>query len=299
MRLALQGAFQIGDSANTGGFWRCPTREVQQLRLGPHRCSFGAFRRLRFNSMLVAPVRRAANRPPPSVARAGTLDAKPERMENLDTVLEREVLEELGSNHGVQAANLAVKADAGVVKITGTVRSIGECDAAEQAAFGVRGVIDVDNELLVKPGGANRSDMDIAHAVRHALVSNPFVPDDLISSNVADGVVRLHGIVSDPVERDEAERSIRGLAGVRHVHNLIEVHQNLQTAARVKASIEAALEQHADAEADLIRVDVHEGCVSLSGPVLCAAHRSAAIRAAEDAPGVRSVEDRLQLVSPL
>jgi osmotically-inducible protein OsmY len=218
-------------------------------------------------------------------------------MENLHNLLEREVLEELGSNRAVHPTNLAVKADAGVVTITGTVRSVEECAAAEQAAFGVRGVIDIDNELVVQSGGTRRSDMHVAHAVRHALVWNPFVPDDLISSNVTGGVVRLHGIVSDPAERDEAERSIRGLPGVRQVYNLIEVRQNLQTAARVKASIETALEQHANAEADLIRVDVHEGRVRLSGPVLCAAHRSAAIRAAEATAGVRSVEDQLQLVS--
>jgi osmotically-inducible protein OsmY len=220
-------------------------------------------------------------------------------MEDLDTILEREVLEELRSNHRVDATHLAVKADAGVVTISGTVRSIGESAAAEQAAFGVPGVINVDNELLVKPGGAERSDMHVAHAVRHALVCNPFVPDDLISSNVTDGVVRLHGIVSDTTEQDEAERSVVGLPGVRQVHNLIVVHPSRETAARVKASIEAALEHHADAEPDLIQVDVHGDRVTLSGPVLCAAHRSATVRAAECVPGVRSVDDRLSLISPV
>jgi osmotically-inducible protein OsmY len=219
-------------------------------------------------------------------------------MEDLDTVIEREVLEELGSNHGAIARNLTVKADAGVVRLTGAVRSQRERAAAEQAAFGVPGVIDVANDLHVQAGGAACRDMHVAHAVRHALVSNPFVPDDLISSNVADGVVRLHGIVSEPVERDEAERSIRALPGVRQVHNLIEVRQSMHTAARVKAAIEAALEPHADAEADLIRVDVRGARVTLSGPVLCTAHRNAALRAAQICAGVRSVDDRLQLVSP-
>jgi osmotically-inducible protein OsmY len=156
-------------------------------------------------------------------------------MEDLDTVIEREVLEELGAKHGVIARNLTVKADAGVVRLTGAVRSLRESVAAEQAAFGVPGVIDVANDLHIQAGGAAYGDMHVAHAVRHALVSNPFVPDDLISSNVADGVVRLHGIVSDPAERDEAERSIRKLPGVRQVYNLIEVRQSMHTAARGEA----------------------------------------------------------------
>lgn len=217
-------------------------------------------------------------------------------MENLDSVIEREVNAAITSNRSIDASPLHVVVDAGVVRLSGTVRSITESMAAQQAAFGVPGVIDVINDLDAQwLGGAVRSDADIAQAVRHALVWNTLVPDDVISSNVTDGIVRLHGAVDDATERDEAERSVCHLPGVRRVHNLIAVRPIEDTARAVAKAIEAALDRDAAAEARCIKVDVREGRVTLSGVVRCAAERDAAISAAEHSPGVRAVADHLQV----
>jgi osmotically-inducible protein OsmY len=220
------------------------------------------------------------------------------RMDNTDTVIEREVSEAILSNRSILAAPLNVVVDAGVVKLSGVVRSPAESLAAQQAAFGVPGVIDVINELNAQLlGGAVRSDADLAHAVRHALVWNALVPDEVISSNVTDGIVRLQGTVDDPTERDEAERSVCHLPGVRRVHNLIAVQPSEQTASAVAQAIDAVLNRDAEAEVRRIKVDVHEGRVILSGIVRCAAERDAAINAAEHTDGVRAVTDRLRVAS--
>jgi osmotically-inducible protein OsmY len=170
-------------------------------------------------------------------------------MEEMDAVIGREVVAELESNHWIHAAQLCTKVEAGVVRLTGTVNSLAESLAAEQAAFGVRGVIDVINELRVVPGGPARTDVDLAQAVRHALVWNALVPDERISSNVTNGVVRLHGMVDDPAEREEAERSVSPLAGVRRLHNLIDVRPSDVTARGATLALDAGLDQYARARA--------------------------------------------------
>ena len=49
--------------------------------------------------------------------------------------------------------------------------------AAQDAAHRVAGVLDVANDLEVRwPGAFARTDTDIAHAVRHALEWDVFVP---------------------------------------------------------------------------------------------------------------------------
>jgi osmotically-inducible protein OsmY len=218
-------------------------------------------------------------------------------MENLDSVIEREVHEAITSNPSIGASPLHVVVDAGVVKLSGIVRSPAESLAAEQAAFGVPGVIDVLNGLDAQLlGGTVRSDSDIANAVRHALVWNALVPDDVISSNVTDGIVRLNGTVDDATEREEAERSVCPIPGVRRVHNSIAVRPSEDTARAVAQAIEAALDRDAEAKARRIKVDVREGRVTLSGVVRCTAERDAAVSAAEHSLGVRAVSDRLRVI---
>jgi osmotically-inducible protein OsmY len=230
---------------------------------------------------------------------AGTLDALIASMQHLDTVIEREVWDKLRAHPTVHAKHLVVKVDAGIVTVSGTVANPSESIAAEQAVLGVRGVIEVINGLNVAvAGGAARSDTEVAHAVRHALVWDVFVPDDVISSSVSDGVVRLHGTVDDPTERDEAERAVKNIPGVRSVHNLIDVHPSTETARDVMRAIDVALIREADAEARAIRVQCHEGRVTLSGDVRSAAERQIAVEAAKTAPGVRGVEDHLRVAEP-
>jgi osmotically-inducible protein OsmY len=217
-------------------------------------------------------------------------------MENLDNVIEREVNAAIAANRSIGASPLNIVVNAGVVKLSGIVQSPTESLAAEQEAFGIPGVIDVINDLDAQLlGGTVCSDADIAHAVRHALVWNPLVPDEVISSNVTDGIIRLHGTVDDATERDEAERSVCHLPGVRRVHNLIAVRPSEETARAVAQAIGAALDRDAEAEARRIKVNVREGRVTLSGVVRCAAERDAAVSAAEHSPGVRAVTDRLRV----
>jgi osmotically-inducible protein OsmY len=213
-----------------------------------------------------------------------------------DVDIQQSVLNELRWDTRVEAAEIGVEVRGGIVTLTGTVPNWGKRVAAAEAAHHVYGVLDVANDVEVKmPGTPGRTDTEIAQAIRHALFWDVFVPEDKIRSTVSRGVVVLEGTVSTQAQREDAERAVRNLAGVRSVRNQIEVEPVSVSAASLRRSIEDALERRADREASRIRVEVDDGVATLFGSVRSWSERRAVVGAALGAPGVRRVEDRLHI----
>jgi osmotically-inducible protein OsmY len=73
-----------------------------------------------------------------------------------DSELQRDVLDELKRDPGVNAAHIGVGAKNGVVILSGYVPSYGEKYAAERAAKRVYGAMAVANELEVKLRGSSQ-----------------------------------------------------------------------------------------------------------------------------------------------
>lgn len=141
-----------------------------------------------------------------------------------DSELKTDVARELAWDTRIDETAIGVCAHHGVVTLTGTVGSWVEKQAAEQAAHRVAGVLDVANDIEIRPSWSARlSDADIAEAVRSALAASQFLPDQQIRSTVDCGAVTLTGKVWTAAQRAEAERVVRVLAGVRDVANEIAV----------------------------------------------------------------------------
>src|SRR6266508_3137348 len=141
-----------------------------------------------------------------------------------DTQLHHDVLEELKWDSRVDEKEVGVQVAAGVVTLSGTVTSWAKRVAAQEAAHRVIGVHDVANDIKVKtPGGLTRTDTEIAQAVRRALEWDVFVPEEKITSTVTDGWVTLDGAVDTWSQRNDAERAVRNLTGVKLVLNKITV----------------------------------------------------------------------------
>jgi osmotically-inducible protein OsmY len=146
------------------------------------------------------------------------------------------------------------------------------------------------------PGSSGRTDTEIAQAVRRAFEWDVFVPEEQIMSTVSEGVVTLTGFVEAWAEREDAERAVRNLLGVRGVTNRIEVRPKKQvTANEIRHSVEEALERHALREAQKLDLKVEEGKVTLSGRVASWKERDAVLGAVKGTLGVRKLEDKLRI----
>ena len=213
-----------------------------------------------------------------------------------DAQIQQDVLRELKWDTRVEATGVGVEVHDAVVTLTGTLSSWAKSLAAQEAAHRVAGVLDVANDIKVKvPGDLGRSDTDIAAAVRRALEWDVLVPDARLKSTVSNGWVTLEGTVDCWSERQDAERAVRNLAGVRGVSNAIVVSPSPVLPADVRRAIEQALERQAEREAGRIALEVRDGRVSLSGVVHSWPERQAVIGAARGTRGVREVEDRLRV----
>jgi osmotically-inducible protein OsmY len=210
-----------------------------------------------------------------------------------DDIIKREVLTQLGWDTRVKQIKVGVTVNNGVVKLSGTVDSYAKKIAAQEAAHRVHGVFDVANDLEVNvPGSSQRTDTEIAQAVRHALEWNVFVPADRIRTTVTKGWVTLEGSIEDYGEGVAAVRAVRDLAAVRGVTNLIKVTTQVDPE-KVKFLIEDVLELRADREANRIRVKVEEGKVTLTGAVASWNEKKAIVGAVGHMPGVTAIEDHL------
>jgi osmotically-inducible protein OsmY len=210
-----------------------------------------------------------------------------------DTEIQQDVVADLKWDPSLRDDDIAVSVRDGIVTLAGYASSYAEKWKAERVASKVKGVKAIANDIEVKlPSSSNRPDPDIARAAVDALKWNISVPNDRITVKVERGWVTLEGTVDYYYQREAAERAVRYLTGVNGVTNLVAIKTS-PVPSDVKQRIKDALQRGAQFDAERITVEMDGNKAILKGTVRSYAEMRDAERAARNAPGVTTVENKL------
>jgi osmotically-inducible protein OsmY len=208
-----------------------------------------------------------------------------------DVHLQRDVLDELEWEPSIEAAQIGVTTNEGVVTLSGHVPVYSEKHTAEVVAKRVHGVRAVANEIEVRPSGTHvRDDEEIAAAAVHALQWDAKVPETRIQVSVEDGWIKVDGTVEHRYEKLAVDRVLRHLHGARGVSNEITVTPK-QAVSEIQAAIEAALRRSAVLNSSRLSVEVEDSKVTLTGDVHSHSELEEALRTAWSAAGVQEVQN--------
>ena len=212
-----------------------------------------------------------------------------------DKMLRQNGIDELAFAPSLDAASIGVAAEHGVVTLSGHVTSYTQKMAAERAAWRVKGVKGIAQEIEVRvPGHKRRADDEIAQRALSILAWSEEVPHDAVKVRVSDGWITLSGKVRWNHQRLAAESAVRELSGVFGVINQISLDNPVEST-DVRKRIADALARRTSLEADRIGIDVDGTTVTLTGNVDNWDERVAVECAAWAVNGVRNVVDRLRI----
>ena len=212
-----------------------------------------------------------------------------------DSDIEKDVQQEVRSDPQIRAEDIAIAVVNGVVTLAGFVHSYRERVQAEVDAKRVAGVLGVANDIEVHLPLSRRPDPEIARDAVAALQER--LPDSFPQFQVLveKGWLTVEGDVEWRHLKERAEAAVRDVRGVRAITNAIVVKPRLLPL-EIKQKIEAAFKRNAQVDAERVTVESgDDGTIILEGTVTSWAEREEAERTAWSAPGVKHVENRLEV----
>jgi osmotically-inducible protein OsmY len=213
-----------------------------------------------------------------------------------DDEIKSDVIDELAWEPVLNAADIIVRVNNGIVMLKGTVAYYSEKLAAENAVKRVKGVKAVAQHIEVNPAQAGRfPDHQIAESVQRALEWSSRIPNEKIRVKVDNGWVHLQGSVDWLYQKECAENIVSDLTGVQAVNNQIVV-EPLPDINIVKENIRKALKRSANLEAGKIYIETQGHKVILKGSAKSWNERKEVEKAAASAPGVAEVDDQLAII---
>ena len=215
-----------------------------------------------------------------------------------DSQIQEDVMDQLKWEPFLNASQIGVAVKNGIVTLSGQVDTYPKKLATENATKKIAGVKAIAEDIQIGVSPAyNKTDTEIAEAVVNALKWHTAVMEEKIKIKVENGNVRLEGEVEWEFQRKNAESAIENLTGVRSVMNLITVKPKV-TASGINQKITAAFERSATIDAGKITPEVIGSRVTLRGKVRSFAEKEDAENAAWFAPGVTSVDSRIEIEAP-
>jgi osmotically-inducible protein OsmY len=181
------------------------------------------------------------------------------------------------------------------VRLVGWVPDLSDRVRIGSAAATLAGTTPTANDLLVGPPG-QRSDDEIATAVRAIFAQDQAIDETSIQLSVQDGVVKLDGLVDTSNHRRYAGALCWWIPGVRGVeNNLTSIDVEPESDELLAQTIEEIFEKDPLVDRTEILILCHGGRITLSGTVAGADARAAAESDAWSVDGVRDVTNEVEI----
>lgn len=220
----------------------------------------------------------------------------------------------------LRANDLKVSVDNGKATLSGTVEENVNKDLAKQIALGVKGVTEVDNQIVVQadyvaPPSTERrygevvDDTSITSAVKSKLLWSKHTDGLTTDVDTRRGQVKLTGTADSAPARDLAGQLALNTRGVVSVDNqILVVVPKTSMADKTKevgkeaskdvadgwitTKVKSTLLYSSNVDGSDISVDTKNGVVTLSGKVDNGAERALAIELTKNVRGVKSVQSK-------
>lgn len=217
-----------------------------------------------------------------------------------DAQLQTDVMKALNNKHlrGVTAT-----VDNGTVTLAGSVPTYRDKQDANKKTLKVHGVGSVKNQIQV--AGPDVSDEVLAQKLANKLAINDQNADrtafQIINPSVQNGVVTLTGLVTQPIDKDDAEGIVADYPGVKDIVNHIQVAPLSPADDRVRRAVYQAIygyptfTRYGINPVKPIRILVVNGNVTLVGGVDSQTDKEQAYLRANGVGGVFKVTNDLQV----
>jgi hyperosmotically inducible protein len=198
--------------------------------------------------------------------------------------------------------HVAVKANDGIVTLTGIVGDRDLKVLAEDTVSNLPGVAHVDNQIALDPAFAERSDRWIAIKLHTQLLVRCIVSADTTTVRVANGVVTLTGTANSQSQKDLTEEYAKEIDGVKSVKNEILVNAapvpeatlgGENDDASISAQVKYVLLTDRVTSALKTKVDTVDNCIVITGEAANDAERSRAGKLAGSIRGVMAVTNNM------
>jgi len=249
--------------------------------------------------------------------------ANKQSQEVIDARQETQISTTYALSHYLRSDDLHVSVQNGKATLTGTVAEDVNKDLAKQIALGVKGVKDVDNQIVVKadyaPAKSNSNDRSYGEVIDDATIT-AVVKSKLLWSKHTDGLttkvttksgkVTLEGSADNEGAKTFAGQQAKNTHGVTSVDNQLKIMDKKEPGAMdsAKKSVKNASNDASDSwittkvkstfmyssnvDSGDISVTTNAGVVTLSGKVDSGAERELAVEMAQNIRGVKSVESK-------
>ena len=202
--------------------------------------------------------------------------------------------------------HVTVKANDGVVTLTGIVQDKDQKDLAADTVENLPGVTSVKNEITLKATYPEYSDAWMAFKIRSRLLVKANVSASNTTVAVQDGVVTLTGTADNLAQKELTAAYAQDIDHVKSVKNDLVVKAQPATGetigekiddASITTQVKYALLSHKSTSALKTKVTTNDGVIVITGEAASDAERSLVTKLAQDVRGVKSVSNNMTVKS--